>query len=230
VEVKARRRPANVVLGGIVLAWPGPTILVASNYSGVYLLLTGFTTVSGVTLPGPPPLAFCCLSAARCRWVLAVLSFRHFGMPTILLLSIWIGIGFIFQAFRRSRLDRRAELARAGLGTSSCVISVIAGFVVLVWPFNSIVMLRSLPACGLSSWAWSIVQAFKSEGPQRPCENMDSVSERFTPESGPRSPGLPAKESRRSSSAISSAQTGLPGPAIQTYGRMTMTGRSPTRG
>jgi uncharacterized membrane protein HdeD (DUF308 family) len=32
----------SIVLGAIVLAWPGPTILVASTLFGVYLLLTGF--------------------------------------------------------------------------------------------------------------------------------------------------------------------------------------------
>jgi uncharacterized membrane protein HdeD (DUF308 family) len=107
----------TVVLGGIVLAWPGPTILVASTLFGVFLLLTGFTEL----FP-----AFALLRSAVTRvllfisgalsLVLAVLSFRHFGDAyTILLMSIWIAIGFIFQGVSEVALDRRTELVRAGL-------------------------------------------------------------------------------------------------------------------
>jgi uncharacterized membrane protein HdeD (DUF308 family) len=32
----------TIILGAIVLAWPGPTILVASTLFGVYLLVSGF--------------------------------------------------------------------------------------------------------------------------------------------------------------------------------------------
>src|SRR6185437_10237789 len=43
----------TIVMGAIVLAWPRPTILVASTLFGVYLLLSGLAELFGVfALPG----------------------------------------------------------------------------------------------------------------------------------------------------------------------------------
>jgi hypothetical protein len=42
----------TIVLGAIVLAWPGPTILVASTLFGVYLLVSGLAELfMAFTLP-----------------------------------------------------------------------------------------------------------------------------------------------------------------------------------
>ena len=88
----------TIVLGGIVLAWPGPTILVASTLFGVYLLLTGFIGLfMAFTLPRSPGMHVLLFISGALAVVLAILSFRHFGDGyAILLLSLWIGIGFIF--------------------------------------------------------------------------------------------------------------------------------------
>ena len=89
----------TVVLGGIVLAWPGPTILVASTLFGVYLLLTGFTELFlAFTLPRSAGTRVLLFITGALSLILAVLSFRHFGDGyAVLLLSLWIGIGSIFQ-------------------------------------------------------------------------------------------------------------------------------------
>src|SRR6187200_2726914 len=89
----------TIVVGAIVLAWPGPTILVASTLFGVYLLLTGLTElVLAFTLPRSAATRGLLFISGALSLVLAVLSFRRFGDAyVILLLSIWIGIGFIFQ-------------------------------------------------------------------------------------------------------------------------------------
>src|ERR1700759_5736385 len=81
-----------VVLGGIVLAWPGPTILVTSTLFGVFLLLTGFTELFlAFTLPRSAGTRILLFISGALSLVLAVLSFRHFGDAyAILLLSIWI--------------------------------------------------------------------------------------------------------------------------------------------
>ena len=89
----------TIVLGGIVLAWPGPTLLVASTLFGVYLLLTGFVGLfMAFTLPRSAGMRVLLFISGILSVVLAILSFRHFGDAyAILLLSLWIGIGFIFQ-------------------------------------------------------------------------------------------------------------------------------------
>ena len=74
--------------------------------------------------------------------VLAILSFRHFGDAyAVLLLSLWIGISFVFQGFTAVdvAIGERALPGR-GWYIFMGVISVIACVVVLVWPFDSIVV------------------------------------------------------------------------------------------
>src|SRR4029077_9573450 len=134
----------TVILGGIVLAWPGPTILVASTLFGVFLLLTGFTELFlAFTLPRSAGTRVLLFISGALSLILAVLSFRHFGDAyAILLLSIWIGIGFIFQGVSEVAISiGEKDLPVRGWYAVLGIISVIAGFVVLVWPFDSIVVL-----------------------------------------------------------------------------------------
>ena len=59
----------TIVLGAIVLAWPGPTILVASTLFGVYLLLSGLAELFGPSrCPDRRAPGCCCSSAAHCHW------------------------------------------------------------------------------------------------------------------------------------------------------------------
>src|SRR5882724_4597554 len=130
----------TVVLGGIVLAWPGPTILVAATLFGVYLLLTGFTQVfMAFALPRSTGSRVLLFISGALSLILAVMSFRHFGDAyAVLLLSLWIGIGFIFQGVSEVAISI-GEKNMPGRGWYAVlgIISVLAGFVVLVWPFRS---------------------------------------------------------------------------------------------
>jgi len=131
-----------VILGILVLAWPGPTIVVAAIFFGAYLLVTGFSQVifafSLHVSAGGRVLLF--LSGAA-SLILAVLCFRSL-QNSILLLAIWIGVGFIFRgvatavsAISDPTLPGRAWEIFIG------VISLIAGVVMLASPFESIATL-----------------------------------------------------------------------------------------
>jgi uncharacterized membrane protein HdeD (DUF308 family) len=174
-----------IVLGGIVLAWPGPTILVASTLFGVYLLLTGFIGVFlAFTLPRSAGMRVLLFITGALSVVLAILSFRHFGDAyAVLLLSLWVGIGFIFQgisaiagAISESNLPGRGWYVVFG------VISVLAGLVVLVWPFDSIVVLVLVTGVWLVVLGVvQIIQSFQIRKDARTVrEAIDSVSERLT--------------------------------------------------
>jgi uncharacterized membrane protein HdeD (DUF308 family) len=176
----------TVVLGGIVLAWPGPTILVASTLLGVYLLLSGFTELFlAFTLPRSTATRILLFITGALSLVLAVLSFRHFGDAyAILLLSIWVGIGFIFQGVSAVAVSiGEQNLPGRGWYAVLGVVSVIAGFVVLVWPFDSIVVLA------LVTGVWLVVmgvvqcvQAFQIRKDEKTVrEAVDSVSEQLAP-------------------------------------------------
>jgi uncharacterized membrane protein HdeD (DUF308 family) len=154
-----------VLLGVLVLLWPGISILAASVLFGIYLLVSGVAQVIFAfglhVTAGARILLF--LSGAA-SLILAVLAFRHFGEGyAILLLAIWIAVGFIFRgvattasALSEPGLPGRGWMIFAG------VISLIGGTVVLAWPFDSIVIL----AVVAGSWlivigVFEIVSAFQ---------------------------------------------------------------------
>src|SRR5271166_3257649 len=96
----------TVVLGVLVLMWPGISIIAASVIFGVYLLVSGVAQVIFAFSPhvgtGARILLF--LSGAA-SLILAVLAFRHLGQEyAILLLAIWIAVDGIGHKFTwRSR-------------------------------------------------------------------------------------------------------------------------------
>jgi uncharacterized membrane protein HdeD (DUF308 family) len=133
-----------VILGVIVLAWPGISILVAAIVFGAYLLVTGIAQVvmafSLHVTAGGRVLLFVSGAAAL---ILAVLAFRHFGEGyAILLLAIWIGVGFVFRGVATTvAAISDPTLPARGWNIFIGVISLIAGIVVIASPFESIVTL-----------------------------------------------------------------------------------------
>ncbi len=74
--------------------------------------------------------------------ILAVLAFRHFGQGyAVLLLAIWVGIGFIFRVATSVSAISDPTLPGRGWSIFVGVISLIAGIVVMAWPFQSIITL-----------------------------------------------------------------------------------------
>jgi uncharacterized membrane protein HdeD (DUF308 family) len=134
----------TIVLGAIVLAWPGPSILVASTLVGVFLLVSGLAELfMAFTLPRSAGTRVMLFISGALSMVLAILSFRHFGDGyAVLLLSLWIGIGFIFQGVSGVAAGiSESELPGRGWYVVAGIISVLAGFVMLAWPFDSIAVL-----------------------------------------------------------------------------------------
>jgi uncharacterized membrane protein HdeD (DUF308 family) len=135
-----------VILGVVILVWPGKSILVAAVLFGVYLVLSGVVLV---LLAFSEPVAgagirFLNFISGAASVILGVLAFRHFdeGYWAILLLAIWIGIGFILRGVAATGVaisDR--QFPGRGWTIFFGVISMIAGIVVLAYPFDSIVTL-----------------------------------------------------------------------------------------
>lgn len=134
----------SLVLGVLILAWPGRTVLVAAIFFGVYLLITGaaqvFFAFSLHVSAGSRILLFISGAASL---ILALLAFRHFGQGyAILLLAIWIGIGFIFRGVGTTvSAIQDPLLPGRGWAIFIGVISLLAGIVVLASPLESIVTL-----------------------------------------------------------------------------------------
>ncbi|MDH6193898.1 uncharacterized membrane protein HdeD (DUF308 family) [Mycobacterium frederiksbergense] len=133
-----------VILGVLVLRWPGITILVAAIFFAAYLLITGISQLvlafSIRSSAGGRVLLFIGGAAAL---VLAVLCFVS-PQNSFQLLAIWIGVGFVF---------RGVATAMSAIGDSSLpgriweiiigIISVIAGIIMFAAPME-----------GLAALAW----------------------------------------------------------------------------
>ena len=134
----------TVTLGAVVLGWPGRSIVFAAVMFGVYLVSSGVAAVLfAFSLHVPAAERVLLFIVGALSLILGVLSFRQFGGTyAIWLLALWIGIGFVFQgvAAAATAISHR-ELPGRGWAIFLGVISLIAGVVVLAWPFDSIAVL-----------------------------------------------------------------------------------------
>jgi uncharacterized membrane protein HdeD (DUF308 family) len=132
----------TVALGVVALAWPGTTLVVAGVLFGTYLVVSGigyvlaaFGTHAGAAM------RVLTLLGGILSVVLGVFCFRD-RLESILLLALWIGIGWLFRgmtllaaALSFDHLPARGWQALSGL------IIVIGGAVLIVSPFDSIAVL-----------------------------------------------------------------------------------------
>jgi uncharacterized membrane protein HdeD (DUF308 family) len=131
-----------VGLGVAIVAWPGISIVVAAIFFGACLLVSGiqqvFFAFSLHVSAGGRVLLFISGAASL---ILAIMAFRHLG-DAVLLLAIWIGVGFIFRGVATTvSAISDPTLPGRGWNTFVGVISLIAGVVVLASPFDSIATL-----------------------------------------------------------------------------------------
>ena len=142
----------TILLGTMVLIWPSPTILVASTMFGVYLLMSWLAELFlAFTLPRSATTRVMLFLTGALSLVLAILSFRHFGDAyAVLLLSLWIGTGFIFLGVSETAVvASERDLPGRGWYVALGIMSVIAGAIVLVWPFDSILVLTLVSGASL---------------------------------------------------------------------------------
>jgi uncharacterized membrane protein HdeD (DUF308 family) len=130
-----------VVLGVVILAWPEPSVVAAAVLLGVYLVASGVALVFlAFSLPVSAGSRFLNLISSVASVALGILAFRHFGQGyAVLLLAIWVGVGFIFRGVSvTASAIAVPEFPGRGWAIFSGVIGIIAGFVVLAYPFDSI--------------------------------------------------------------------------------------------
>jgi uncharacterized membrane protein HdeD (DUF308 family) len=147
-------------------------------------LVSGFAGVAmSFTLPESSGMRVMLFISGVLSVILAVLCFRNFGdQYPILLLAIWIGVSFVVQGFSivAVAISYKELPARGWYGVLG-VLSVIAGAVVLVWPWDSIVVLT------LATGVWlvvmgivQIVQGFVMRNDSKTVREVgDVVRERF---------------------------------------------------
>ncbi len=156
---------------------------------GAYLLVTGIAQVvmafSLHVTAGGRVLLFVSGAAAL---ILAVLAFRHFGEGyAILLLAIWIGVGFMFRGVATAvAAVSDPTLPARGWNIFIGVISLIAGVVVMASPIESIVTLAIVVGVSLIViGVFEVVSAF----------GMRKASKTTTTPAAPPEPQAPVEPS-----------------------------------
>jgi uncharacterized membrane protein HdeD (DUF308 family) len=143
-----------LIVGAAVLVWPVQSIVVAAALFGVYLLASGIVqVVAAFTVHTPVASRVLLFISGALSIVLGVLAFRDFNDGSaVWLMTLWIGIGFIFQGVSASALAiSLPEMPNRGWYIFVGVLTAIAGVVVLMWPITSIVALAFI------SGAWLVV-------------------------------------------------------------------------
>ena len=140
----------GVSLGVIVLAWPGKTLLVAGVLFGIYLVVSGigylFAAFGAHAGAAMRVLSFL---TGVVSLVLGFFCFRD-RLESILLLGLWIGIGWLFRGVTMLAAALSFDhIPARGWQVLSGLIIVIGGGVLIMSPLDSIAILTLVAGCWL---------------------------------------------------------------------------------
>ncbi|MFC9993720.1 HdeD family acid-resistance protein [Nocardia sp. NPDC127526] len=137
----------SVVLGILILAWPGKTILVAGVLFGVYLIVSGvFQLIAAFGVHISAGMRILSFVSGILSLILGFLCFhdwRDRGEATaVLLLAIWIGVGWIFRGVAALITGVSADgMPGRGWMIFFGIVLIIGGGWLIAVPFSSIVAL-----------------------------------------------------------------------------------------
>jgi uncharacterized membrane protein HdeD (DUF308 family) len=133
----------SVVVGVMVLVWPGPTIVVLAVLFGIYLLVSGvFQLVAAFGGHVSGGWRAMLIVSAVLSFILGFFALRHLG-DAVLLMALWIGIGWMFRgvAVLVAAADAPSGTSGRGWNVFFGVVLLIGGAMLIVWPFNSVAVL-----------------------------------------------------------------------------------------
>ncbi|GAA0929606.1 HdeD family acid-resistance protein [Streptomyces thermoalcalitolerans] len=133
---------AALVLGVLVLLWPGPSLLAAGVLFGVYLLVSGvLQLVSAFATHRTAPLRVLAFASGALSILLGLFCFRG-ALQSVLLLALWIGIGWLIRGLTQTiaAVHDPGTPAR-GWQIFFGVLAFLAGAVLIVSPLESVVVL-----------------------------------------------------------------------------------------
>ncbi|MFF7330626.1 HdeD family acid-resistance protein [Streptomyces sp. NPDC090306] len=176
---------AALVLGILVLVWPGASLVAAGVLFGLYLVISGvLQLVSAFGTHRTTALRVLAFVSGTVSILLGLFCFRG-ATQSILLLGLWIGIGWVIRgitqtlaAFSDPTVPARGWQAFLG------VLTFIAGIVLIDSPYASVAVLTILGGWWLVAVGIvEIVTAFRIRG-----RTQDGRSAAPTPSA----PGRPA--------------------------------------
>ncbi|MFJ9520064.1 HdeD family acid-resistance protein [Kitasatospora sp. NPDC101801] len=140
---------ASLILGVIVFVWPKQTLFVVGVLFGLYLLIIGVVQLVAAfgTHASTAMRVLAFISGAICV-LLGLLCFRS-AVQSVLLLAIWIGIGWLFRGITQIAAATDPAMPARGWQIFGGVVNTLAGVLLMVWPAHSVTALTVLAGCGL---------------------------------------------------------------------------------
>ncbi|MFF2654355.1 HdeD family acid-resistance protein [Streptomyces sp. NPDC058045] len=157
---------ASLILGVLALAWPGATLLAAGILFGIYLLVSGVFQLAaafGAHVSGG--LRVMAFISGALAVVLGLFCFRD-AARSVLLLALWIGIGWLFRGITQTIAAASDPAVPArGWQIFLGIVNALAGIVLIVSPVASVAVLVVLTGIWLVVvGAVEIVTAFQIRG------------------------------------------------------------------
>ncbi len=133
---------ASLVLGVLVLVWPGASLFAAGILFGIYLLISGvFQLVSAFGTHKATSLRVLAFISGALSIVLGLFCFRG-PMQSILLLALWIGIGWLIRGITQTLAAASDQnMPARGWQIFLGIVTFIAGIVLIDSPFRSVAVL-----------------------------------------------------------------------------------------
>ncbi|WP_406064587.1 HdeD family acid-resistance protein [Streptomyces sp. NBC_01077] len=154
---------AALVLGVLVLVWPGASLFVAGVLFGLFLLFSGvMQLVAAFGTHTTTALRVMAFISGALSILLGLLCFRG-ATQSILLLALWIGIGWLFRGIMET-IAAASDPAMPARGWHIFlgIVNALAGVVLIVSPLESAAVLMVLGGIWLIAvGAVEIVTAFR---------------------------------------------------------------------
>ncbi|MFI1567536.1 HdeD family acid-resistance protein [Streptomyces sp. NPDC020490] len=148
---------ASLVLGVLLLVWPGPSLLAVGVLFALYLLISGvFQLVAAFGTHRTTSLRVLAFVSGALSILLGLFCLRG-PMRSILLLALWIGIGWLIRGITQTlaAASDRSMPAR-GWQIFLGILTFLAGIVLIVSPFTSVAVLTLV--CGIWLIAVGVVE------------------------------------------------------------------------
>ncbi|MFI8234627.1 HdeD family acid-resistance protein [Streptomyces sp. NPDC085900] len=133
---------ASLVLGVLVLVWPGASLLAAGVLFGLYLLISGvFQLIAAFGTHRSTSLRVLAFISGALSILLGLFCLRG-PMRSILLLALWIGIGWLIRGITQTLAAASdKEMPARGWQIFLGVVTFVAGIVLIDSPFESVAVL-----------------------------------------------------------------------------------------
>ncbi|MEU3662695.1 HdeD family acid-resistance protein [Streptomyces sp. NPDC032940] len=136
---------ASLVLGVLVLVWPGASLRVAGVLFGLYLVVSGVLQLaSAFGTHSRTSLRVLAFISGAVSILLGLFCFRGL-LQSVLLLALWIGVGWLFRGITQTvAAAHDPAMPARGWHLFLGIVTVFAGIVLIVSPVESVAVLTLL--------------------------------------------------------------------------------------